>query len=261
MITEFNEYIASKPHPYQYFWDMFATKTIDEAFGVYEKEVEELGFYGAGYGIAPELYLKSGLSVRTVFKVSGSRNPKFLKHYQDENFEKDDFTVKRLRNGKMDVMDWWHFERQGKLNDAERHVITVAREEYGVQNGITIPLMNNSYGIAAASVLCKEKGDKYTSLLKENYQSLIVCTQAFHKHVMTTSRMHHHFLSSVLNRLTEKEKYVIRHLVSGRAMKQIDKVTPAYAAKLVRVLKEKLGISKTQELIYYVGVLKLLDEF
>ncbi len=263
-MIEFNKYGMGReiqPHPYQYFFDMFATKTIDEAFKVYERQVENLGFYGAGYGIAPILYIKSGLSVRSVFKVSEERDSKFLQHYQEANFEQDDFTVNRLRKGENKVMDWWKVERQGQLSQAEKHVITVARDDYGVQNGITIPLMNNAYGIAAASVWCKEKNGRYTKLLKENYQSLIICTQAFHKHVMTTSRMHHYFLSSVLNRLTEKEKYVIRHLVSGAPMKNIQHITSAYAEKLVKTLKIKFGDIRTQELIYHTGVLMLLDEF
>ncbi len=249
---------------FDYIDNLLASKTLGGAFSVLDQQVQDLGFYGTGYAIVPKIYVESKLPIRPIFKISDSRDPSFVKYYEDADFEKDDFTIKRLRNGETGVLDWWEVDRRGELSDIEKNVIAVAKHDYGIQNGITISLMNDCRGIAAISVISQDKGDTYRRLVDEKFYMLSRYVEIFHQHVMYHAKMQQHFLSGILDKVTEKEKDVLRHLVSGSSMKRIKDTNAAisvtYGNKLIRIIKEKFGGITTNELIYHAGLLMLLDD-
>ena len=241
---------------------LYSSLSFDEAFDAYDKYVQSLDFGGALYAFIPKVLFEGDLRVAPIFKISDTRDPEYLKHYIDADFEKDDFTLQSVINGRAVMLDWWKEEKKGKLLPAERNVIATAREEYKMHNGITIPTMNDKRGIAGASVVTEDKNTRYELLVAENSHALETCTQVFHEHVMARPRLYHHFLLPILEKLTETEKQMLPFIASGLPLKAINlspKITPKYAEKLLASIRQKFGNINKGRLIYYIGLLQILD--
>lgn len=242
---------------------LYATKTFDSAFDVYDKQAQDLGFEGMTYAFAPKLYLDADMPVMPILKISDSRSPAFIKHYIDADFEKDDFTIKAIIQGRKSKLDWWEEDKKGILNSPQRKIIITAKEDYKIHNGITIPTMNNSRGSAGSSVISSEKNGCYQKLVTGNFQTLEACAQVFHEHVMSNSHMLLYFLSPILNQLTKTEKQILPYLASGEAMKSINLPATSsqkYAERLVTRIRKKFGNINRGQLIYYIGLLQILDD-
>lgn len=243
--------------------ELLTSKTFDEAFDAYDKQVQKLGYEGAIYAFIPKLYLKAGSPITPIFKISESRDPAFIKHYIDAGFEKDDFTIQRIvYQEESKIIDWWEEEAKGTLNPAQKNVIATAKEIYGIHNGISVPIMNSQKGIATVSVTSSEKGDAYQTLITENFQIFQDCTIIFHQHITSNPQLQHYFLSPLLSKLTSTEKRLLPFLASGLPVKAINltpKVTPKYADKLIYSIRRKFGNINKAQLIYHIGLLQLND--
>lgn len=237
--------------------------SLDQAFAVYEQQVQDLGFEGALYAYIPRLHLEAQLNAAPVFKVSASRNPAFMEHYQQAGLEKDDFTLRGIMQGRTDPIDWWGEERSGILTPAERNLIVMARDDYGIRNGVTVCTLNGEQGVAGASVISSEPDRLYDKLKQENFTAFTLCTGVFHAHVMDRIYLHQFFLEPMLGLLTDKEKKLLAFIVMGKPMKQVSdylpNVTPKYAERLVEGIRKKFGGINKNRLIYYAGLLHLLD--
>lgn len=242
--------------------DLYSSLSFDTAFDVYDKQVQALGFGGALYAFIPKVLFEGDLCVAPIFKISDTRDPNYLKHYIEASFEKDDFTLQSVINGRAMMLDWWKEEKKGLLMPAERNVILTAKEDYKMNNGITIPTMNNQRGIAGASVISEDKSSSYELLVAENSQALELCTQVFHQHVMAHPQIFNYFLLPILEKLTATEKRLLPYIANGLPMKAIN-LTPTisekYADKLLRSIREKFGNISKGRLIYYIGLLQVLD--
>ena len=242
---------------------LYATTTFDGAFDVYDQQAQDLGFEGMTYAFAPKLYLDANMPVMPILKISNSRSPAFIKHYIDAGFEKDDFTIQAIIQGRKNRLDWWEEDKKNILSKPQRKIIITAKEDYKIHNGITIPTMNNSRGSAGSSVISSEKNGCYQKLVTENFQTLETCAQVFHEHVMSNSHMLLYFLSPILDQLTKTERQLLPFLTSGKPMKSISLSSTnsqKYAEKLVSRIRKKFGNINKGQLIYYIGLLQILDD-
>lgn len=237
------------------------TSSLDEAFAVYDRQVQQLGFEGALYAFIPRLYLETDSSFLPVSKISESRNPAFLQHYQEAGFEKHDFSLRSIMQGRMDPIDWWGEECKGILTPVERQVLVTAREDYGIMHGVSLCTMNEERGVAGASIVSSEKTPQYRKLVDERLQAWQLSTELFHAHVMVDPHLHTFFLSTLLERLTVKEKQLLRFIVEGKPMKSADipNLTYKYNDKLLHGIRRKLGGLSKGRLIYHLGLLHILD--
>ena len=137
---------AAEPNFLEFVTQLYTASDLDQAFLIYDQHVQRLGFEGALYAYIPRIYLEYGLRVAPVFKVSSTRDRRFMQHYQEAGFEQHDFTVRAIFAGYTDPIDWWHEERKGVLSAQERNVILTAREDYGIRHGISISTMHNAVG-------------------------------------------------------------------------------------------------------------------
>ena len=238
-----------------------AASTLDEAFAVYDKQVQNLGFEGPLYAFAPQLYLQAHLNLTPVFKVSPTRNATFLQHYQAEQFEQHDFTLKHILQGKRGPFDWWTEERKGYLTPDEKNVIQIARADYGMVNGISMCTMNEEVGVAGASMISSEHERLYEKLLAERLPTLVLCTEVFHAHVMSKPHLQHFFIKPLLDTLSPKEKKLLRFIVEGKPMKSspLPDITYRYSDKLMHNIRVKFGGISKGRLIYYIGLMRLMN--
>lgn len=243
--------------------ELHQAATLDEAFAAYEKLVQSLGFDGALYTFVPQIYLENKLSITPLFKASDAYSPAFLRHYQDAGFDQHDFTVKRIAQGERQVLDWWLESRKGLLTRRERKVIVTAREDYGIRNGLSLPLVGGMPGLGGVSCISSEKGDAYQALLHDKLRDLKHCTQVFHEHVMAQPHLRIYFLAPLLAQLSPKEKRLLQFVLSGLPMKTLpkhmDDVSQKYGEKLVDGIRAKFGGINKVRLIYYIAMLHLHD--
>ena len=64
----------------EFVMQLHTATTLDEAFAIYDKQVQNLGFEGAIYAFIPRLQLETQLQLSPLFKISESRKPAFIKH-------------------------------------------------------------------------------------------------------------------------------------------------------------------------------------
>lgn len=242
--------------------DMYNKKSFEEIFDVYDRQIQSLGFQGSLYTYIPTIHLNEDLPIQPSLQISPSYNHSFLQHYSEENFFKNDFTVKAIQNGKKVPIDWWCEEKKGILAKNEKNIITVAKEEYGITNGITIPVMNEARGIAGTSIISDEKPKLYTLLVQERLHKLEIYTHIFHTHIMSSAQKNALFLEPILNSLTDTEKRLMPFIVSGKPMKSVNikpEITHRYGEKCLNNIRMKFGNITKSKLIYYIGVMHMLD--
>lgn len=241
---------------------LFQATTLDEAFAAYERQMQALGVESVMYTFVPQIYLDAHLSIVPLFKTSGSYSPSFLKHYQEAGFEQHDFTVKKILQGESQLIDWWGESRKRDLSKPEQNIIITAREDYGIRNGMTIPLQSG-IGVGGISCISADKDATYQRLLQERAEALFCCAQLFHAHVMTRPQLNAFFMTALLEKLSVKERRLLPFLITGLPMKTLPDHLPGISAKygeklLENILRKLGGINKAQ-LIYYIGLLQLLN--
>ncbi|NJN46412.1 MAG: hypothetical protein HC808_07990 [Candidatus Competibacteraceae bacterium] len=160
-------------------------QTFDECFAAFSSATQDLGFEGAVYSFIPSPVLQQIVSFQPVFKSSGSYCPKFLQHYADAGFDKQDFTIKSILKGSLQPMDWWAKAKTSLLTEPELEVIETAKVDYGLKNGISIPTLSSEMGIAGASFINRDGAVTYKKLLSENLAVLRIITRTFSDRIVS----------------------------------------------------------------------------
>ncbi|NOQ13350.1 MAG: hypothetical protein GQ583_02560 [Methyloprofundus sp.] len=249
---------------------LYQARNINEAFSAFEQHVIKLGFEGALYTFIPRISLDTNFPHAPVYLVSENYSPKYLDHYMDACFYQHDPAIKAIEKGELTPFDWWEEIHKGKMNKVEQGTIVTAREDYQIMHGITIPTMSDNRGIAGASFISSENDRLYGKLKAVNLEQLQLCTQLFHSAVLSKSFLVNPFIQPLIEKLTTKEKGLLRGLSAGKSMKTIAlelETEVRYLDKVLRHTREKFSevelngqakINKNQ-LVYYMGLLNLLD--
>lgn len=112
--------------------DLDSARAFGDCFDALARAIEALGFSGVVYTSIPLGLEPLAGDAGPVFMRSEGFDPRFLAHYESEGFAADDFTIKRILDHDLRVMDWWREYHKGALLEAEKHVIEVARQDYGI---------------------------------------------------------------------------------------------------------------------------------
>jgi hypothetical protein len=241
-------------------------QTFDERFKLYEHYVQKLNFDYAAYSYIPEIKTTQkpqNFDHQPLFKLTSDYPDTFVQEYTHRHFEKDDITIKAYSENKLDPIDWWQYHKENDMSVEEHAVIEVARLDYGMENGLSIPTMKNGRGLAGASIVSTEKGDHYQRLKQENANTLIHITKMFHTIVFNEPSSYRAFLPTAFQHLSNKDKQVLQHLVNGLSLKVLEDhtgITRRYGDKLLSGMRKKLGGLSTQQLLYYAGLFDLLRD-
>ena len=254
----------------EYVEALYQAQNINAAFAAFEQYIFKLGFEGALYTFIPRIALESSFPHAPVYLVSECYSPQFLTHYMDANFYKHDYVVKMIEKGALTPLDWWEEVNKGQMNKSEKHVIETARTDYQIVQGITIPAMSDSRGIAGASFISSDNDRSYGELKASRIEQLKLCTQLFHAAVLSKTFLTRPFIEPLISTLSATEKSLIRGLVEGKSIRDIALEIGRdvkYMDKVMRHSREKfsgVGIDGSakinrNQLIYYIGLLNLLD--
>lgn len=244
--------------------ELYAGRSFNERFIIYDKYVKKLGFEAVAYSLMPRMQLESCFKVDLVFHCSDSFSTDFLDHYTTEQLIQDDFTVRRICNNILLPMDWREYELTKQLRPKEESLIKLAREDYGINNGLSIPTMNNEAGFSGASIVSSEKDASFKKLKRENADALAFITHRFHESNFKSSKLPREFVTPFLERLTPNEFGILSHLASGQHFQKIENSIKIASYKVAsnalrNLINNKFNSITKERLMYLCGQIDLLD--
>lgn len=227
-----------------------------QAFADLCQEVEALGFDGVVYTFYPKSFHKS-IDMQPVLQYSTKFEP-FVKHYIANDYGNRDFVIRIAFKGAKKSIDWWEEINNGNVRDDELQVTLDGRDNFGIQNGITVPVLKGPYAIAGISAITMNP-DKanFRKLKSEKLDTLILCAREYHFRVMATNSGIFEFVESIIQHLDTPKKIVIKQLLKNQPMKTIESwdsgLTAKNAETILRNLKQELGSISTNQLMYLLG--------
>lgn len=232
---------------------------VDQMFAIFEKAVNELGFENVSYTYIPEVISELLSDVSPVFKISQDYDTHFIDQYSQEKFGMVDFTIKRILAGEQRAMNWWHEAKRKTLSEEEKHVIQVARDDYGMRQGITIPTYLSGGSLSGVSVTCNESDHAFDLLYQERIRTLEIISRMFNDRLLHQTQAQAIFLAPILKKLTETEKNVLLMLSQGVHLKLIARelnLDYKYLANnVVSSLRKKFGNVPRDQLLYKAGLM------
>lgn len=245
----------------RYALDLVEAESFDQCFAVLTRTIQELGFDGVLYTCILLHFSKDSLA-QPVFKTSEAYSREFLIHYDQANFIEKDFVIREIVSGREESIDWWGDARVGNLNDSELEVIEVARGDYNIRNGFTVPALSNKHEVAGASIISGDNDEIYSRLLKKELRDIECLIKLFHARVHSDNGCRGVFVQTLLEQLNEREKDLLRFLSTGLPMKVIESkydITPGYAKNLIKQVSKKLGVKNASQLRYLLGLYRIVD--
>ncbi len=242
----------------QFTVELQSINRIEDCFQIYEKYIHQLHFNGVVYSFIPKMTLEKEQS--PIFQYSDTYQD-FLAHYLAEDFSKQDFTIREIQlNQQLNPMDAWEYERKGMLSKKERSVIEIAREDYGIINTLSIPIMNKEIGIAGVTVFSTEQTALFNKIKAENIETLRILTHQFNEKIIYQSHFFKNFLPPQLLNLTKKEQYILKFIIQGKTMKELpeDYISHRYGEKILGIIRKKFGNISTNQVIYYASKYHLI---
>lgn len=251
----------------EYIWEMYAVDSLTERFAVYEKYITKLGFSSALYTFVPFIQI-GGSTLKPLSLKTNDFSDSFLSHYVNEDLAKDDFTIRRMKEGNMNIMDWREHEVSNILLAPENQLIETAREEFGINNALSIPLMFQSLGASGLSIISEDSDKSFEQLKKEKIQVLHYFTRVFHDLNLLNIQKIPLERIKFLNNLSEKEIGILRHLAKGNKFSKIEyhidvasyKVASNILDNLRGKFREEFNERITRDqLMYLIGLLDILS--
>lgn len=245
-------------------------ENFSDAFAIFENEVTKMGFEGALYTYIPQLMLDANASLTPVYEVSEHYAPAYLAHYAEARFDQFDPLIAAVKNNESDPINWSGpvCQRYMQASPKSIEVLEVARD-YGIGNGITLPLMSGPAGIAGASFISSDL-QHFDLLLTEQLDKLRRYSRMFHTLIAANSRFQCRFSRPLIDNLSATELQLLRGLALGQSMAQVATDINRggkYLEQVMLSLRRKLSptpdtpstaITRNQ-LFYYAGLIKLLD--
>jgi DNA-binding CsgD family transcriptional regulator len=158
-------------------------------------------------------------------------------------------------------MIWWREAEDKRLTPSELEVITVARQEYGIHQGISVPTFTDGYNIAGVSVTREEMDGGFDQLCAERGDYLRKMSLMFSDRVLCLSEARTVFMAPLLQSLSTTEKRVLCALAKGcnlKAVCQEMKLDYKYVANsVIKNLRKKFGNVSRDTLMYEAGILNI----
>ncbi len=235
----------------------------EQQFKCFQHHVLNLGFDGATYTFMPGMIGKKQAAIAPMFVHTDEYPLPFLEHYQDKGFVKHDFTVDKASKGWTDAMVWHDYLKSGLLTAQQANVLTVARDAYGIRQGVTIPTLGGPKGVAGVSLISTENDRIFEMLRSECLGTMVELAQLFHNYILNAPQSSKRLFSPFSN-LNEKQRGLLCHLARGKPLKQIEDSIPVgserVAYNMLDEIRRKLGGINKDRLMYLVGMYDLLDE-
>jgi hypothetical protein len=232
---------------------------FDSAFQQLTEEVIELGYDGVLYSFYPKpLYVAK--DIQPMLHFSDAFAP-FVEHYINNDFGNRDFVLRLAMRGRRKPIDWWHEINAGNVYPEEVGVTEIARELFGIQQGLSIPVLSGIYAIAGISVVSKNKDSEYFATLKgETAKDLEILAKEYHAKVLLMKEELQFFIRPLLENLDVTRKEVLKHLILGKPLKSIGgDISEKYAEQVLMKIRRDFGGISRNELLYILGMMNMYE--
>jgi len=232
---------------------------LDTLFGALERAALDLGFDSVSYTYIPSVIGNAFQQFSPVFKTSKSYNTKFIEHYVANNFAEKDFTIKRIKGRSLTPISWWQEADNKTISREEKRVIEVARADYGLRHGISIPTYSDGENMAGVSVTNADPDYQFSLLYTEKMETMCRIARIFSDRVLVMPRSRACFLLPLLEEMSPTEKQILKNLALGKALKAIAAdlgISYRYAGNVIERLRSKLGNISRDQLLYVAGLIE-----
>ncbi len=149
------------------------------------------------------------------------------------------------------------------VTQEEQEVTLCAKENFGIYNGISIPVSYGQYAIAGISIITKSSDIvAFRKNILSSIEQITSLALLHNQKVLSSKTDLHFFIQPLLATFTEKKKMVLKQLISGKSLIDIQHHYPIsrrYAEKLLLQIKKEFGDISTNELLYILGTAQLLE--
>ncbi len=230
-----------------------------ESFDQLTSEINRLGYDGVLYSFFPRpMYLNS--KIQPVLQYSDGYAP-FVSHYLENNYGNRDFILRLALEGRNTPINWWEEIASGDVSPEEAEVTLDSRQNFGIQHGISIPVLSGSFAIAGISVICKSGDDEHFEKLNDRSLSeLKALASSYHTKIIMSQEGMRFFIEPLLERLNDTKRKVLKHLLSNQPMKTIPEtegISQKYAEKVILMMRKEFGDISTNELLYILGMVHI----
>ncbi len=248
---------------------LYGSDSFSSAFQLLEKSTNSLGFEGVLYTYIPKAMVDH--SMQPVYQVSDAYSPEYLDHYASARFDRYDPLIRAVSGGEDKPINWWGSTCSRYMDDEKEsfEVIATSRN-YGINNGVTLPLMSSARGISGASFISREKNGAFNLLLEERLEQLTLRTRLFHSMVTANAQFSGQFIQPLIKSLSDTEKRFLMGLAVGKSPAQIAAElnrTEKYLEQVMLKIRRKLsGVAQDEaptlnrnQILYYAGLLNILE--
>ncbi|ASJ70782.1 autoinducer binding domain-containing protein [Granulosicoccus antarcticus] len=250
---------------------LYAANDLDSAFRALEKEVHKLGFDDLLYSYIPGAVLEENSPFQPLFQVSSTFSVDLLSYYAEARLDRDDPLIKAIRDGISAPVHWWGSTCKS-YTDADarsREVMNVSRD-YGLYDGVTLPLLCGPVAIAGASFISKDKTGSQ-ALLRQHSRSPMLnsMTRMFHNLVSANTGFLCHFTRPVFGSLNELEIQYLAGLASGKSQAEmagkLNRSEKYLEQVMLKIRRKVSGVGpidpptiNRNQLLYYAGLANII---
>lgn len=183
--------------------------------------IKDLGFDGVLYSFFPKaMYLNS--KNQPLIHYSDNFDP-FVEHYLANNYGNNDFVIRLIDEKGIKPIDWWQEINLGNVTKDEQKVTIDARDNFNIHNGLTIPVLNGSFAMAAISIITNNSDLAFFQKIKNKHiDKLKELSTDYHVYIFSSQERLRFFIEPLFKNLHQTKKNVIKHLISGQPMKMIE---------------------------------------
>lgn len=249
------------------FHDQILLEFVDAIFSCHNKESmfpflevasSKLGFDNISYTYIPAILTRSLSTMPPVFQVSRSYEHNFIEHYVEAGFGQYDFVIKKIFDGELSSIIWWD---QKGLTNSELEIIQVARNDYRITHGVSIPTLRDNSGIAVLSATSECSREQFSFLCNENLDCLRKIARMYSDRLLSSSSNEIFFFSSFAKMFSLTERHVLRGLADNKKLKVIAHdlgLDYKYIANsVIKSLRDKFGGVSRDKMLLEAGLLDI----
>jgi hypothetical protein len=219
-------------------------------------KIQDFGFDGVLYSFFPKAQYLNNKN-QPLFHYCENFEP-FIRHYTKNNYGNNDFVMRLIYEKGLGVIDWWQEVDAGNISVEESKITIDAKNNFNIQNGLTLPVLNNSFTMSAISIISKNTNKElFASIKKKHIDDLKELAMDYHLYILSSKEKLKFFVEHLFSDLNQTKKIVVKHLISGKPMKSIEiehSISQKYAEKTLANIRSEFGNISTNEFIYALGV-------
>lgn len=244
---------------------------IQAAFNLMSAEANRLGFEAALYTYIPKIMVGTENALMPVFQVSDNFSQGYLAHYEEAHFYKDDPLIKAVNDGVNYPIEWWGdlCKSYMNANTNSKEVMEVSRD-YGINNGVSLPLHASRQGLAGASFIVEEKSG-FNSLLNEKLPQLHLVASLYNNLVLANAGYIGKFITPVFASLNSLEIQLLAGLAQGKThadiAKELSRSSKYLEQVMSRIRRKVSGVNESgkpalnrNQLMYYAGLANIIEQ-